>query len=170
MSVILTGFMGTGKSTTGKKLAERLGRRFIDTDTLIEEEAGMTISTIFTERGESYFRMLERAAIARVCEEQEIVVATGGGVLVNEENTRRLKESGTIICLTATPEVILSRVQSNDDRPLLHGDSPLEKIRALLTARADVYAKADLTIDTSARGVDEVVDAVCGQLKTILRI
>jgi shikimate kinase len=162
--------MGTGKSTIGKKLAERLGRRFIDTDILIEKETGMTISTIFTERGEAHFRMLERAAIVRVCKEQEVVVATGGGVLVDEENTRRLKESGTIICLTATPEVILSRVQLTDDRPLLHGDNPLEKIRSLLAARADAYAKADLTIDTSLCGVDEVVDTVCRQLQTTLTI
>ena len=168
-NIILTGFMGTGKSTIGKYIAARLGRKFIDTDALIEQKSGKTIAALFMERGEPYFRALEQEAIAQVCTEEGSVVATGGGALVNEENVRQLKASGTVICLTATPEIILSRVQGNRDRPLLQSDNPLEKIRTLLAARADTYAKADLTVDTSCLNVEVVVEKICSQLLPSLR-
>ncbi|MGE0680987.1 MAG: shikimate kinase [Candidatus Binatia bacterium] len=168
-NIILTGFMGTGKSTVGKKIADRLEWLFVDTDVLIEEEAEMTIPAIFAERGEPYFRALERAVITRVCLEAEKVIATGGGAIMDEENIRVLKENGTLICLTAQPEVILSRVQSNTDRPLLRGEDPLTKITMLLNARAEAYEKADFTVDTSYFTVDEVVEAICAHLRTILR-
>ena len=129
----------------------------------------MTIPTIFAERGEPYFRALERAVIARVCLATEQVIATGGGAMTNEENIRVLKENGTVICLTAQPEVILSRVQNNTDRPLLRGEDPLTKIIGLLSARAEAYRKADFTVDTSHSTVDEVVEAICAHLRTILR-
>jgi len=164
-NIILTGFMGTGKSTIGKKIASRLGWSFIDTDAWIEEDTGMTIATIFAERGEQYFRTLEREMIVRVCHGTERVIATGGGVMTNEENVRVLKENGTVICLTAQPEVIWSRVQGNSDRPLLQGEKPLERIRDLLAARAETYGKADFTIDTSQLNVDEVVETVCSRLR-----
>ena len=168
-NIILTGFMGTGKSTIGKCIAARLGRKFIDTDALVEQKSGKTIAALFMERGEPYFRTLEQEAIDQVCTEEGSVVATGGGALVNEENARKLKASGTVICLTATPEIILSRVQGNRDRPLLQSDNPLEKIRTLLAARADTYAKADLTIDTSGLNVEAVVEKICSRLLTSLR-
>ena len=168
-NIILTGFMGTGKSTIGKYIAARLGRKFIDTDALIEQKSGKTIAALFMERGEPYFRTLEQEAIAQVCTEEGSVVATGGGALVNEENVRKLKASGTVICLTATPEIILSRVQGNKDRPLLQSDNPLEKIRTLLASRADAYAKADLTIDTSGLNVEAVVEKICSRLLPSLR-
>jgi shikimate kinase len=166
--IILTGFMGTGKSTIGKAIAKRLGRPFIDTDTLIEDEVGVTISAIFAERGESQFRLLERAVINRVCTQQQAaVIATGGGAMVNEENVQRLKESGTVICLTATPEIIFSRVRGNEDRPLLQGDNPLEKIQGLLEARAEAYAKADCMIDTSRLSIEEVIEKICTNLQQL---
>jgi shikimate kinase len=168
-NIVLTGFMGTGKSTIGKNIAARLGRKFIDTDTLVEQKSGKTIAALFMERGEPYFRTLEREAIDQVCAEEGLVVATGGGALVNEENVRKLKANGTVICLTATPEIILSRVQGNTDRPLLQSDDPLGKIRTLLAARADAYAKADLTIDTSCLSVEAVVEKICSRLLTSLR-
>jgi shikimate kinase len=157
--------MGTGKSTIGKKVADRLGWSFLDTDVLIEEDAGMTISRIFAERGEQYFRALERAVIARVCRVTRKVIATGGGVMTNEENVRLLKEHGTVICLTAQPEVILSRVQGNNDRPLLQSENPLEKIVELLAVRAEAYGKADFAIDTSHLNVDEVVETICSRVR-----
>jgi shikimate kinase len=165
-NIILTGFMGTGKSSVGQKVAQRLNKRFVDTDVVIATETGKTIAAIFAEQGEAHFRALERAAIARVSEAQDIVVATGGGAMVNEDNARRLKESGMVICLTAAPDVIWARVQNNTDRPLLQGENPLDKIRALLTSRAEAYAKADLTIDTSTLSIDEVVETICSQVKT----
>lgn len=161
--------MGTGKTTVGKRVAARLGRKFLDTDALIEQKSGKTIAALFMERGEPYFRTLEREAVASVCMKEGIVVATGGGALMNEENVRKLKASGTLICLSATPEIILSRVQGNTDRPLLQSDDPLAKIRTLLAARAGAYAKADLILDTSCLSVEAVVEKICSRLPPFLR-
>ena len=152
--------MGTGKSAVGRKLAARLGRKFFDTDRLIEQEAKALISYIFAEKGEPYFRALEKRMINQVCNENSVVIATGGGAMIDEENVARLKESGTVICLTATPEIILERVRSNSDRPLLQGHDPLAKIRSLLADRAAVYAKADVTIDTSNLSIERVVESI----------
>ena len=152
--------MGTGKSAVGRRLAARLGRRFVDTDILIEQEAKTSIANIFSQKGEPHFRALEKATIKRICQEKAIVIATGGGAIVSEENATRLKASGTVICLTATPESILERVQNNTDRPLLQGPEPLEKIRSLLAIRAEAYAKADMIIDTSTLDIDHVVETI----------
>ena len=160
LNIILTGFMGTGKSEVGKQLAVRLGRKFIDTDEMIEQEEGMSIAQLFADKGERYFREREKQMVARVCQKNSVVIATGGGAMVNEENAARLKASGLVICLTASPEVILGRIQKDETRPLLQGGEPLTKIRMLLSARAEAYAKADVTIDTSHLKVDEVVQAV----------
>ena len=152
--------MGTGKSAVGRRLAARLGRRFFDTDVLIEQEAKTSIANIFSQKGEAYFRALEREMINRICQEKVIVIATGGGAIVSEENATRLKENGTVICLTATPETIFERVRNNADRPLLQGPDPLEKIRSLLAIRAEAYARADMTIDTSTLDIERVVEAI----------
>ena len=152
--------MGTGKSAVGRRLAARLGRRFFDTDVLIEQKAKTSIANIFSRKGEAYFRALERETINRICQEKIIVIATGGGAIVSEENATRLKESGTVVCLTATPETIFERVRNNTDRPLLQGSDPLEKIRSLLAIRAEAYARADITIDTSTLDIERVVEAI----------
>ena len=152
--------MGTGKSEVGKKLAARLDRKFIDTDVLVEQEEGMSIAQIFTAKGEPYFREREKQMVARACLKDGVVIATGGGTMVNEENAAQLKASGTVICLSATPEVIFARVRKDETRPLLQSAGPLARIRALLSVRAIAYAKADVTIDTSQLSVSEVVEAV----------
>jgi shikimate kinase len=159
-NIILTGFMGTGKSEVGKQLAVVLGRKFIDTDIQIEKEEGLSIAQLFADRGEPYFRERERQMIARACRENGVVIATGGGAMVSEENAARLKASGTVICLTAAPEVILQRVQKDETRPLLLSEDRLARIRTLLSARATAYAKADAMIDTSHLSMSEVVQAV----------
>ncbi len=158
-NIIFVGFMGTGKSLVARRLAERLGRRFVDTDAGIEHEADMSIAQIFATEGEAAFRQRERHAIARACQEKEIVIATGGGAIVDRENARTMKASGPVICLTARPEVILQRVRGDTTRPLLQGSNPLEKIQQLLADRAAAYARADITIDTSSLGPDAVVEA-----------
>ncbi|MBI3795946.1 MAG: shikimate kinase [Deltaproteobacteria bacterium] len=159
-NIILTGFMGTGKSEVGKQLATVLGRKFIDTDIQIEQEEGMSIAQLFATRGEPYFRERERQTIAHACREEGAIIATGGGAMVSAENAARLKTSGTVICLTATPEVILGRVQKDETRPLLQSDDRLARVRTLLAARAVAYAKADAMLDTSDLAVNEVVQAV----------
>jgi len=157
--------MGTGKSAVGRALAARIRRKFIDTDELIEQQAGQPIAQIFAEKGEPYFRELEKQTIARVCRETSAVIATGGGAMVQAVNAERLKASGIVICLSASPEVIWQRVRGGTERPLLQGGEPLAKIRTLLTARAQAYACADVTIDTSALSVAQVVEAVCAAVE-----
>ena len=156
-NIIFTGFMGTGKSSVARRIAKRLGRRFIDTDTYIEQKAGMSIAQIFATEGEAAFRQKEKQAIAQVCKKKGLVIATGGGAIINKENAATMKASGPVICLTARPESILQRIQGDTTRPLLQGPNPLEKIQQLMADRADAYARADLTIDTSGLGPDAVV-------------
>ena len=170
MNIILTGFMGTGKSTVGKRLAKRLSWTFVDVDRLIETSAKMPVARIFAERGEAVFRRLERRAIGRVIRAHEQVIATGGGAFVDAQSRAKLRVSGPVICLTARPQVILARVGRRlDARPLLVGHpSPLGRIRALLAQRAAAYAHADLTIDTSSLSVDEAVERVWEKLSPCL--
>ena len=132
---------------------------------MIEQAVGQPIAHIFAEKGETHFRELEKQVIRQVCQKHEIVIATGGGAIVNVDNAICLQESGTVICLTASPEIIVQRVQGNNDRPLLQGEDPLTKIRSLLTVRAEAYARADITIDTSSLNPSEVVEMILAQVK-----
>ena len=166
MNIILTGFMGTGKTSVGKRLAKRLGWRFIDLDQLIEAAAGMPITRIFAERGEAVFRRLERRCIGRVIHGQQQVIATGGGAVLDPQNRARLRVSGPVVCLTARPQAIVERIGRRlDARPLLRGHAnPLPRIRHLLQRRAKAYALADVTIDTTNLSVDEVAERVWAQV------
>ena len=170
MNIILTGFMGTGKTAVGKRLAKRLGWDFVDLDQLIEESAGMPIARIFVERGEPVFRRLERRFIARIVHGDHRVIATGGGAMVDSQSRGRLRASGLVVCLTAKPQAILTRVGRRiAARPLLAGAAnPLARIRTLLSQRAPAYAQADLTLDTSELSVDQVVERLWDQLSPCL--
>jgi len=160
-TVVLTGFMGTGKTRVGQELARRFGRPFIDTDELIERTEGRPISEIFARQGEPYFRTVERRAVAQAVAAGDAVIATGGGAISDPENLARLKAAGPIVCLVASPEVILARTEAEGDiRPLLKAGSPRQRIRELLAERAPAYASADLTVDTSSRSVEEVVTEI----------
>ena len=139
-NIILTGFMGTGKTTLGQLLAEKIGYEFIDTDTLIETQIGQTISNLFQKQGEETFRKLESELVEKLAQKQRLVIATGGGLVLDPNNVALLSKTGQIICLTASPEEILSRVSGQQGaRPLLQGKDPLEKISQLLQQRASVY-------------------------------
>lgn len=170
MNIILTGFMGTGKSTVGRRLAKRLGWTFVDVDRLIETSARMSVARIFAERGEAIFRRLERRAIGRVIRGHEQVIATGGGAFVDPQSRAKLRVSGPVVCLTARPQVILARVGRRlDARPLLVGHAnPVARIRALLAQRAAAYAHADLTMDTSSLSPDEIVERIWAKLSPCL--
>lgn len=170
MNIILTGFMGTGKTVVGRRLAKRFGWRFVDLDQLIETTAKMPIPRIFAERGEAVFRRLERRCISRVVHERQQVIATGGGAFVNPESRARLRVSGPVVCLTARPQAILARVGRRlAARPMLAGHgSPLARIRVLLSQRTRAYAQADLTIDTSDLTVEDVVDRLWDKLSPCL--
>lgn len=156
-NLVLIGFMGTGKTTVGKKLAKALGMRFIDTDHEIERVTGMTVNQIFRKYGEVRFRSEEKAAVRRITREGNQVIATGGGVILDPENVCMLKQSGVVICLSASPEVIYRRLSRKRNRPLLRTENPMEAIISLLEQRQPLYRCADFTIDTSGLGLDEVV-------------
>ncbi len=162
--LILTGFMATGKSAIGAKVARRLGWPLKDSDHEIERRAGKAIVTIFAEDGEPRFRALEREVIADLAADpRPAVIATGGGALVDDQNYAALSRTGVIICLAARPEVIAARVsRSAEPRPkLLESDQPLEsRIKELLAARAAAYARAAATIDTSDLTQSQVAERV----------
>lgn len=152
MNIVLIGFMGTGKSAVGQEAARRSGRAFRDTDAEIVHRAGRSIPEIFAQDGESAFRAMETETLASLAGENRIVLSTGGGTPLRDENANLLKRIGPVVWLTASPEAILRRVGPNlAARPLLagHADDPLTRIRSLLTERTPKYrAAADLEIET----------------------
>jgi shikimate kinase len=160
--IVLTGFMATGKTEVGRRLARLLQRPFVDTDGIVEAAEGCSVAQLFATRGEAGFRALERAAVEQACAMQDAVIATGGGALLDPENRRRLAAAGPIICLAASPEDILRRTGAGASRPLLAGANGdrLARIRALLAERAPAYAVATHTIDTGGLSIDEVVERV----------
>ena len=160
MNIYLVGFMGTGKTTVGRELAKKKKWRFIDLDELIELREGKTISDIFSKKGEPYFRILEKKALKEVSREKKFIVACGGGVVINEDNIKTMRESGVMICLKANPSVILKRTSKADNRPLLNADNPKERIGLLLKLRAPYYARANKDVDTSKLSVKEVVEKI----------
>jgi shikimate kinase / 3-dehydroquinate synthase len=162
-NLIITGFSGTGKSLVGREAARRLNWDFLDTDDEIVERAGKPITDIFREEGEHRFRQLERDGIRRACRQTRVVIAVGGGAIVDSRNYETLAGSGLIICLEAKPETIYERLfretgcsPGTEVRPLLAVDNPLERIRELKASRQPHYARADWTIHTDALSVNEV--------------
>ncbi|MBR3723488.1 MAG: shikimate kinase [Selenomonadaceae bacterium] len=167
-NVVLIGFMGTGKSSVGRTLATRLGYAFIDMDTAIEAKCGISVSDIFQKYGEDYFRRIEKEVTFEVASRKNTVIATGGGTVRDEENRKALSESGFIIALTASVEVIAERTAKEGTRPLLEGlsiEEREEKIAQLLYERKGIYENADYTIDTGELSPLQVVEDICRFLK-----
>jgi 3-dehydroquinate synthase len=167
--LFLTGFSGSGKSTVAVLVAQRLGWRPVDTDQLIEEEAGTSVEEIFRNGGEDRFRELERAVVARIAAQEQIVVALGGGAVVATGNRRSIAD-GFVICLEGQPESLLQRLQLTftvSDRPLLAGPDPLSRMRELKTRRAKYYALADLVIDTERSNPDSVASAIIDAARSV---
>ena len=158
--IILTGFMGTGKTVVGNKLAERLHYYFIDLDCKIEEETGQKIRDIFAQKGEPYFRKLEKETLQQCLRQENMVLSVGGGTIVDPENCRLMKEAGWVITLNAPPEILAQRLKGDESRPLLLVDNPLEKMTQLLEKREKAYLQAHWVLDTSLKSVVEVVDAI----------
>ncbi len=160
LNIVLIGFMGTGKTAVGRRVAARLGRPFIDTDALIEARAGRSIARIFAEDGEEAFRRLEAEVVAEASARSGAVIATGGGVVLRPENMARLRRSGVIVALRAQPQAILARVGAGGgDRPLL-GNDPEARVRRLLVERDPLYRDAALVVDTTSLTLDEVAARV----------
>jgi shikimate kinase len=160
MNIVLTGFMGTGKSKIGRRLAKKLRMSYLDTDELIEEREKDSISAIFKKRGEEYFRRLETKVVKEVALLDNYVISTGGGVVLREGNIRVLKKNAFIVCLFASPEVILKRTKGDEKRPLLKGDDRKERIEELIAIRKSYYEKADFSVDTSTLDSKKVVEEI----------
>ena len=150
-NIVLAGFMGTGKTTVGQLVAAELGWPFVDADDVIVERAGMPVPEIFAQFGEPHFRQIEREVCRELAARERVVIATGGGMLVDPANRDCMMESGLVICLSAAPETLESRLAGDDNRPLLRGDW-----RGLLERRREAYAAIPNQIDTSERTPEQV--------------
>ena len=149
-NIVLVGFMGSGKTTVGRLLAERTGMPLVDMDTLIEERAGKSINDIFAEDGEPHFRSLEREIVKELSARSEQVISTGGGIVLNPDNITDFEKSGLVVCLLVDAETVLDRVRHDNTRPLLAGDKEA-KIIELLQSRKHLYESITHRIDTSGR-------------------
>lgn len=159
-NIVLIGFMGTGKTSVGKVIAKKLGFEFVDVDEVIEKTTGMEISEIFSKFGESRFRDIEEEMIKLITQKRRQVIATGGGVVLRDENMKRLKKDGLIFCLRASENVIFERLKQTTNRPLLQVENPEERIRELLQKRMFLYEKADFCIDTEGLTPEEVAEKI----------
>lgn len=163
MNIVLTGFMGTGKSTVGRLLARRLGLKFVDLDELIEAEAGMTIKDIFASKGEPYFRDLESGVVKKLASGafgSSLVVSTGGGAVIRRENRSLFKAWGRLVCLRASVDEVLRRVGDRTDRPLLARPDRREAIETLLDEREAAYRDCDLEVDTTGVSIEKVAEKI----------
>jgi len=159
-NIVLVGLMGSGKSTAGKMLAEKLDWSFIDTDSLIEKRAGQSITDIFKNKGEPYFRELECSIIKEISTSSSCIISTGGGCLEREENILNLKQNGVLFYLYAPPEVLYERIKEDNTRPLLNNDNPLGVLKNLLIKREKFYNQSDIKIDTINITVEELVNLI----------
>ena len=156
-NIVITGFMGVGKSTVGQALAQKLNYEFVDMDDLIEERQGRTIREIFETEGETFFRQLESALCRELSGRQGQVIATGGGALVNPENLAIFSARHLVICLDCDPEVLWLRLAAAENRPMLDSDDRKERLFALLAQRQPAYASIEHHIDVTRRSPEAIV-------------
>lgn len=162
-NIVLTGFMGTGKSSVGRRLAAELGLIFLDMDAVIEGETGMSVTAIFESMGEARFRGLERALIERITNGEfgdGLVASSGGGAFVDPVNRRLLKGWALVVCLKASTDEILRRVGHLTDRPLLSGPNKRDAVHELMLKRSEAYEDSDLIIDTTGVSLDKIVEEI----------
>ena len=157
-NIFLIGFMGCGKSTMARLLAEELHMELVEMDETIEKEENRTIKDIFATDGEAYFRDLESQLIVRIADRGGMIVSCGGGAILREENVANMKKNGTIVYLSATPETIYERVRYSTNRPLLNGNMNVEYISQLMSKRVDKYEKAaDVILCVNKKEKNEIV-------------
>jgi shikimate kinase len=164
-NIYLIGFMGTGKTTVGKIIAEKLKKSFVEMDSLIEEHEGKEINEIFENKGEPYFRNLEKELLLKLSGESDLVISYGGGAVCNEENISLVKRTGKVFCLSATAATIYERTKKYSHRPLLKVASPLKQIEELLLRRFPYYRQADYIVDTEGVTPDEVAEKILDIIK-----
>jgi shikimate kinase len=166
-NIVLCGFMATGKSSVGRMLAKKMSYAFLDMDAAIEKEEGISVPQIFASRGEPAFRALETRMVERLADAQGLIIATGGGTIVNPRNLERLQSCGVVVTLTADIPTILQRAGSGEDRPLLQTENRVERIKSLLEQRASAYAQADIVVDTSSLTIEKVAQQIISRLKEL---
>lgn len=161
-NIFLIGPMGAGKSTIGRKLAKKLNLKFFDSDREIEDRTGAKISLIFEIEGEQGFRARETDMIEELTKYSDIVLATGGGVVLDPVNRNKLKDRGIVVYLRANVKQLLRRTSRDTKRPLLNTDDPKKKMEELLKERSPIYEEvADLIVDTDKQSVTRIVDEIC---------
>lgn len=165
-NLILCGFMGSGKSTVGRLLAKRLGRPFVDLDAYIEAEAGQTVAEIFKTKGQAAFRAMEQAAARSLCSRSGLVLACGGGTVLNPETAALLRQSGTVIYLSVCPQTVLQRLEGDATRPLLQGTGAEKagRVAALLAEREPLYRAAAHVVIEADGGAGQAVTAILNKL------
>lgn len=163
-SLVLVGLMGAGKSTVGRRLAQRMGRTFVDADDEIEAAAGLTIPEIFDKYGEDHFRDGERRVLARLMAGRNMIIATGGGAFMNAETRELIRSNGRSIWLRADLDTLVRRCSKRTDRPLLAGSNPAETLSRLMDERYPVYAQADMTVESGGEAHEQVVDRILNVL------
>jgi len=165
VNIALIGFMGTGKTSVGRLVAEQLHFDYLDTDELIQSRTGRPIVEIFSTDGEAAFRKMEQELVGELAARTKTVIATGGGLPMNPQNLVSLKTHALVVCLWASPEKIWERVKNQTHRPLLHDADPQKKIRELLAAREPFYRQADVLLNTELRSIREVAQQVVHQFR-----
>ena len=167
MNIVLVGFMGTGKTVVGRRLAERLNMIFVDLDELIEGKLKLSVNEIFERFGEHFFREIEREVVSEISNRHNLVVATGGGIVLDNRNVANLKKMGCMIHLFARSDVILERTRDTHHRPLLETGDRDVRIERLLHERKPFYAQAHYEIDTSGLDVEDVVEKIVRHIQEL---
>jgi shikimate kinase len=169
VNLYLIGMMGAGKTTVGQLLAKHLGYRFVDTDSVITQSAGKSINEIFAEEGEAAFRQLESDVLAQVCAYTQLVIATGGGIVLRQQNWSYLHH-GLVVWLDVPVELLYTRLAEDSTRPLLQDSDPEGKLRSLLQERTPLYSQADLRITVSGEDTPEqIVQRIINAIPTVLK-
>ncbi len=160
--------MGAGKSTIGKRLADALGKTFVDSDHEIEARTGVSIPTIFDIEGETGFRNRESTVIDELTQQKDVVLATGGGAILRKENRSHLSARGLVVYLSATAEQLYNRTRHDRNRPLLQNDDPLGTLQALLDQRDPLYREvADLVVETDERSVQQAIPELIEKIERL---
>ncbi len=165
MNIVITGFMGTGKSVVGRHLAQELKVPFIDLDVEIVKKAGKPIKDIFANQGEATFRALESQAIADVSKQDRTVISTGGGALLESKNKDVLQKNGILVCLSAKMGTLLERLKEDLSRPLLTGENPEQKIERLMKERQSIYDLCPVQVDTEGKTIAQVAQEIIQKVR-----
>jgi shikimate kinase len=169
-NIVLTGFMGTGKTAVGRELSRLLNMELVDVDTEIEKSQKMTINEIFKKFGEAKFREIETEMIQKLSEHKNVIISTGGGAVLKQGNMDALRKQGVIVCLMATPEIILKRTVRSSNRPLLQVEDPFARIKELLDFRRPFYEKADIAIDTEGKTPLQIAEEIMEKVKVKVKV